>query len=162
MPDRENEYRIRLAEVKDAAVIARHRAAMFHDMGLLSGDEPETLRRAGEPWIKRLLAGGEYVGWLVERDGKVVGGGGIHLWEHGPGPECLRVGPWAHVANVYTDPNHRRRGLARMVMEAILDYCAANSVDHVTLNPSDEAIPLYEALGFVASAQMRLARRRSL
>ena len=69
----------------------------------------------------------------------------------GPVPGCLRVGRWAHIANVYTHPDHRRRGLARWLMQAVLEWCASNGMDLVTLSPSEEARPLYESLGFSAT-----------
>jgi len=141
---------IRRATVEDAVTIARHRAAMFRDMGELSPDDFDVLRKASEDWLAPRLANGEYVGWLVEQNGVVVAGGGLLLREMWPVPGCCRAGRWAHVGNVYTERNHRRRGLARAVMEAILQWCKSNAIDHVTLAASREGRPLYEFLGFEA------------
>jgi len=141
---------IRRAGAGDAATIARHRAAMFRDMGDLSPDDFGVLRKASEDWLAARLASGEYVGWLVEQGGVAVAGGGLLLREMWPVPGCCRTGRWAHVGNVYTERSHRRRGLARAVMEAILLWCKSNAIDHVTLAASREGRPLYELLGFEA------------
>jgi len=123
---------------------------MFRDMGDLSPDDFEVLRKASEDWLAPRLASGEYVGWLVEQNGVVVAGGGVLLREMWPVPGCCRAGRWAHVGNVYTERGHRRRGLAQAVMEAILQWCKSNAIDHVTLAASREGRPLYEFLGFEA------------
>jgi GNAT superfamily N-acetyltransferase len=113
---------------------------------------------ASEPWPSGLLANEGYFGWLVEHEDLVVAGGGILLRELPPTPGCLRLGRWAHVVNVYTEPGHRRRGLARSLMNVLLDWCAANAIDQVTLAASDEGRPLYESIGFTATADMKLRR----
>jgi len=149
-------YLLRTATQRDAAAIARHRGAMFLDMGAISEEQRETLVAVSEPWMLDLMAKGEYLGWLVESGQEIVAGGGVLLRPLDPEPGCLRVGRWAHIANVYTEPGHRRRGLARMLMLEILDWCAANSMDKVTLNASEGGRALYASLGFVGTENMRL------
>lgn len=148
--------KIRLATLDDAAIIARHRASMFLDMGAVSSEESEDIFAATEPWTAQLLSRGEYVGWLVEENGDVLAGGGIYLRELSPSPGCLRVGRWGHIANVYTVPTHRRRGIARSLLREMLQWCKDQSIDLVTLAASDEGRPLYESLGFVGTSDMRL------
>jgi GNAT superfamily N-acetyltransferase len=139
---------VRRADAGDAGTIARHRAAMFREMGLLRPEEFEVLRKASEDWLAPQLASGEYIGWLVEQRGAIVAGGGVLLREMGPVPGCCRPGRWAHVGNVYTERGQRRRGLARLVMEEILQWCRSSAIDHVTLAASDEGRPLYQLLDF--------------
>jgi GNAT superfamily N-acetyltransferase len=158
MPDFHEDYLIRIAEAHDAGIIAEHRAAMFRDMGRISPQQYELLRKASESWIAGLFANGQYVGWFVEHRKAVVAGGGILIRESFPVPECCRVGRWAHIVNVYTDPNHRRRGLAQRLMQTMLDWCASHAIDQVTLAASDEGRPLYEALGFKPTTDMKLHR----
>jgi GNAT superfamily N-acetyltransferase len=152
---------IRRAHAGDAATIARHRAAMFRDMGDLPADDFAALCMTSEDWLAPRLANGEYVGWLVEQDGVVVAGGGVLLREMWPVPGCCRAGRWAHVGNVYTEPSCRRQGLARRVMETILEWCRSQAIDHVTLAASREGRPLYEFLEFEADDMaMKLRRPR--
>ena len=58
--------------------------------------------------------------------------------------------------NVYTNPEHRGRGLARMLMEHILGWARAQGFATVELHASDEGRPLYEKLGFGQTNEMRL------
>jgi GNAT superfamily N-acetyltransferase len=156
MPDSNEDYVIRSGGAGDAAVIARHRASMFLDMGSVSPEESELLREASEPWFFRLLTNGDYLAWLIEHRGVIVAGGGIFVSEAGPAPGRYRLGRLGHVANVYTEPAHRRRGLARRLMETMLHWCANNGIDFVTLGASEEGKPLYESLGFKPASSMML------
>jgi GNAT superfamily N-acetyltransferase len=150
------QYWLRSAGSHDAEAIARQRAWMFRDMGSIAEEEAEPLFRASVPWFHRMLAAEEYVGWLVLWRDEIVAGGGIHVREMGPIPGCLRIGRWGHIANLYTAPVHRRRGVARLLMEAMLAWGERNQLDRVTLTASEEGRSLYASLGFAATADMQL------
>jgi GNAT superfamily N-acetyltransferase len=51
--------------------------------------------------------------------------------------------------NVYTEPAHRRRGLARRLMHEMLGWCRARRVARVVLHASDDGAALYASLGFL-------------
>jgi GNAT superfamily N-acetyltransferase len=142
MPD----YRIRPATLDDVDVLAHHRVAMFSDMG--TPMDVEAVRRAFRDWAAARLPAGVYRAWLVERSpGDVVAGGGITVIPWPPGPRSLgdRL---AFVYNVYTEPPHRRRGLARMVMQTIHAWCREAGISQLALNSSTEGRSLYESIGY--------------
>jgi GNAT superfamily N-acetyltransferase len=58
------------------------------------------------------------------------------------------AGRLAFVYNVYTEPAHRRRGLARRIMATIHDWCRGAGLPLVALNASRDGQPLYEAMGY--------------
>jgi GNAT superfamily N-acetyltransferase len=149
-------YKLRMAVPSDAPLIARHRAQMFLDMGDITSEEYELLRRAAEPWLASHLASAAYVGWIVEHNGLVIAGGGAFIQDMGPRPGLLRCGRAAHVVNVFTERPYRRRGIARMLMNTMLEWCEAHSLDQVTLAASEEGRPLYESLGFTPYSGMKL------
>ena len=154
-------YRIRPATADDVHVIARHRAAMFRDMGTLPAVDVEPLAAASLRHLRDALASGDYLGWLVETDGVVVAGAGVLMRTLLPRPGYLEGGIDAYVLNVYTEPGHRRRGLAQALMEAVLAHCRAAGVARVTLHASDEGRPLYSALGFTATSKMERSIERT-
>lgn len=119
---------------------------MFSDMGT-SIDAP-AVGRAFRAWLLPSLRSGTYRAWLaVSDDEGIVGGGGLTVipWPPGPWWPGERV---AFVYNVYTDPAHRRRGLARLVMDAIHAWCRAEGIRAVALNASRDARSLYESMGY--------------
>jgi GNAT superfamily N-acetyltransferase len=149
-------YTARRATAADAGVVAHHRVAMFRDMGVLAEREAPALHAASEAYLTTALRSGEYLGWVIEVQGQVVAGGGILIRPLLPRPGCPQGSEEAYVLNVYTEPAHRRRGLARRLMEVILDWCAARGITRVSLHASDDGRPLYAAMGFLQTNEMRL------
>lgn len=146
---------IRPATVEDAALIAHHRRAMFADMGATDTARLELMEAEFAAWVREKLARHEYLGWFVMDGETVAAGAGLWLMDWPPhviGASAQR----GNILNVYTHPDYRKRGLARQLMNTILDWCRANSVDTVILHASDEGRTLYESLGFKATNEMRI------
>lgn len=155
----DRDYVIRRATVADAAIIAHHRAGMFRDMGMLADDEADVLRAASCTYLLTALADDTYLGWVVEAQQAVVAGGGVVVRPLLPRPGTPHGDEEAYVLNVYTEPEHRRRGLARCLMQEILTWCRARAITRIALHASDDGRPLYETLGFVQTNEMRLEHR---
>ncbi|HMK31217.1 MAG TPA: GNAT family N-acetyltransferase [Terriglobales bacterium] len=88
-------------------------------------------------------------------DGRVVGGGGVVIcpW---PGTPTDHQPRRVWILNIYTEPDHRRRGVARRILEAILAWCRDNGCRSVSLHASNQGRKLYESLGFKPTNEMRL------
>src|SRR5437870_1363077 len=134
-------YRVREATVDDVEVLVHHRLAMFTDMGM-DLDRPN-VAAAFRRWLGEMLPAGIYRGWVVLSGEAIVAGGGITVLPWPPGPSYVG-GHIAFVYNVFVEPSHRRRGLARQIMETIHGWCRQQGIGLVGLNASHEARPLYE------------------
>ena len=148
--------RIRPAGPADLAHILRHRRAMFRDMGRGTDAELDEMLVTAEAFFRTALVSGGYRGWLAEtEDGRIAAGAGITIlaWPGAPGDPAGRRG-W--IQNVYTEPEFRRRGIARRLMEAVLEWCQAEGFRTVWLHASDEGRALYHSLGFLPTNEMRL------
>jgi len=149
-------FAVRPGSAADAETITRHRRAMFSDMGYGDVAWLDEMSAAFLPWLRRKMETGEYLAWFaVAADGSIAAGAGLWLTEWMP----WRVGHDSrrgHILNVYTEAAYRRRGLARRLMETILNWCRQEGIAIATLNASDEGRPLYESLGFKTTNDMRL------
>jgi len=149
-------FEIRPATIGDSEIIAAQRRAMFFEMGYRDQAVLDAMIVAFRPWLLRKMEAGEYLAWLVTRvDGSVAAGLGLWLMDWPPhmvGPGS----PRGNILNVYTDPDSRRQGLARRLMEVALEWCRANRIRAVILHSSNEGRPLYEKLGFRPTNEMRL------
>jgi len=157
MPD----YVIRRAGVDDAAVIARHRVAMFDDMGdVPTAALAQRLRELSTPALAAALRDGSYIGWLaVDASGEIVAGAGVHIKPQLPRPSpdgtTVATAPVPLVVNVYTEPAWRRRSVARALMTTLMQWAKAERCDRVILHASKDGHALYESLGFVPTNEMR-------
>ena len=158
-------FAVRLAAAIDIPLLARHRAAMFRDMGKLASQQEEALERATALYLRDALPRGEYLGWVAEVMGTpptAIAGAGVQLRPILPRPRSdggdLELGPEAIVLNVYVEPAWRRRGVADALMRAVLDALAARGIRRIVLHASDDGRRLYERLGFVPTNEMRLSR----
>ena len=141
-------FSVRPATPEDAATIARHRRGMFEDMGQRDSLKLNTMETQFRGWVRDKLVQGDYKGWLmVDTQDTVVAGAGVWIREGIITPVDLS-GKQGLVVNVYTHPDYRRRGLARQLMEALLEWCEENGIHSVLLRASADGKELYRSLGF--------------
>jgi GNAT superfamily N-acetyltransferase len=149
-------YSIRPATIADIPHIVEHREKMFREMGIPA--EFDDMKVAMDLWLRHAIPSKTYLGWIaVSSPGEVAGGGGLIVIPWPPGPMTMdpRCG---FVFNVYTQPQHRKQGLGRGLMDAMHDYCRAEGIERVVLNASKFGKPLYDVMGYVVTEEpmMRL------
>jgi GNAT superfamily N-acetyltransferase len=146
---------LRPATPADLGIVLSHRREMFREMGGEYERSMGAFEEGSRLYFEQALREGSYIGFLGEVDGKVVAGGGIVIaaWPGSP----LNYDPRrAWILNIYVDPAHRRQGLARVMMEALIGWCRANRFLSVSLHSSEQGRSLYASLGFKATNEMRL------
>jgi GNAT superfamily N-acetyltransferase len=151
MPD----IAIRTAKLADMPALIRHRRRMFEDMGEGDVATLDAMCKGAEEYFAKALKDGSYRGWLAEEEGRIIGGGGIVIspWPASPLDAQPRR---AMILNIYTEPEYRRRGIARRLMQVILDWLRQEEFSTVALHASNEGRALYESLGFQPTNEMRL------
>lgn len=162
MPDR---FRIRSATPADVGVIAHHRASMFKDMGSVAPGNIARLMEMSRSSLQQSMESGLYLGWLASpsaEPNKIVAGAGVLVRRVLPfplsgadGPADVAEGRQALVMNVYTEPAYRRQGAARTLMHEVLAWARGSRIESLVLHAAPDGRLLYEALGFVATNEMR-------
>lgn len=125
-------------------------------MGRGNAAEHREMLETTQAYLQAAMPSGRYVEWLAETaDGRVVAGAGvaISLWPGSPGDPS---GKRALVLNVYTEPEFRRQGIGRNLMETVIEWCRGQGLCSVSLHASDSGRALYEKLGFRQTNEMRL------
>ena len=142
-------YLIRSATITDIPHIVDHRARMFQEMDIPAAFED--MRAATELWLRHALPSKTYLGWVAATDkGEVAAGGGMIVIPWPPGPMSMdpRCG---FIFNVFTEPAHRKQGLARQLMETMHAWCRDEGIERIVLNASAFGRPLYDGMGYVVS-----------
>ena len=61
------------------------------------------------------------------------------------------AGKRAHLMNVYTKPDYRRKGISKRMVEMLIGEAKEKGVTEISLDATAMGRPLYESLGFKAS-----------
>lgn len=153
IPDME----IRLVTSEDLEEILVHRRLMFEDMGHRDVDVLDAIVRSSRPVLKEFLAEGSYVGWFATTsEGRVAAGVGLLVSPSLAGPLSPERADRAYLWNVYTYPEFRKRGLARLLTQRSIDYCRQEGHRVLWLHASEYGRPIYESLGFQSTNEMKL------
>jgi len=150
---------IREARDQDLSHLMHHRRKMFEEMGFRDPDVLNQVERISEGYFRAALRDRSYRAWLAEdATGAVVAGGGIVLanWPGFPRERCAKR---AWILNMYTEPRARRQGLAKRLMDAMIEWCRQEGFASVSLHASPFGRPLYESMGFQQTNEMRLELR---
>src|SRR5689334_4274123 len=148
------EINIRRACAEDLRHILDHRVAMLEEMGFGDAGVLDCVEAVSREYCTEALRAGTYVGWLAEDgNGQVLGGGGIVVaaWPGYPGENHAKR---AWILNMYTEPEARRRGVARRLMQMMVEWCRIEGYGSVSLHASAAGRPVYESFGFKSTNEM--------
>ncbi len=146
---------IRQATPDDIPEILLHRRGMYQDMDYNDAHALSAMISTCEPYLTTALRNGSFRSWLATSGNQVVGGGGVLIspWPSHPYDlQCRR----ATILNVYVYPEFRRKGIARQLMQTMINWCRKEGFAAVYLHASKNGRALYEALGFEVTSEMRL------
>ena len=119
----------------------------------------EAVEAASRRFFESRLADGRFRAWVAEApSGEIVAGGGVLVFDHLPSPRDPHP-ERPLIVNVYTEGAYRRRGIARRLMEIMVAWCRESGFGSVTLYASPDGRPLYAALGFSPTNEMRFMLR---
>ncbi|MEU3175669.1 GNAT family N-acetyltransferase [Streptomyces sp. NPDC086080] len=139
----------------DAAEIARLRSQLVLSEPL-DEEWPVICRDQLASWLQ---PGGDARGCVVDAPGGGLVACALALVHPVLSAPKYPKGLAARIHVVATEPAHRRRGLARAAVSALLDVLGREGVTLYELHASKEAAPLYEEFGFARDpALMRMTK----
>ena len=157
------DIQVRRAKPDDADALVRLRGLMLAAMGADVGGPDAPWRAVARRWFAEQLASPETFAAYVVDDPAVgvVAGAAGNVYVHPPGPKDLST-LRGHLYNVSTEPDFRRRGLARACVAALMDWFRdETAVGQIELHATPDGIDLYRALGFIEAGYPTLRLRLS-
>ena len=150
-----NRYALRPLGPTDLDIVVRHRHRMFVDAGKPDDDGLAGKSDAFRDWLIPRLADGRYYGWLALAGKEVAAGLGMMTVDWPPHPLHLEAAR-GYILNVYTEPAHRRQGLARLLTTRALDEARQRDLHVLFLHATEQGRYVYEQAGFRSINEMQL------
>ena len=135
----------RKLEEKDLETFIRMRITQLREEG---ATEDLDLVPALMDYYHRHMADGTFVSWLAVDEGRIVGTSGMSFVEKPPYFGCP-TGRVGLLSSMYTDPAHRRRGIARELLRRVVEEAREYGCGSVQITASDMGVLLYTDFGFV-------------
>lgn len=107
-----------------------------------------TLREATRQYLLEALPAGQFLAWVAEAAGKIVATSGLIFFQKPPSEQNL-TGLEAYILNMYTLPAWRGQGLARRLLQVLLDAARARQAHRIWPYATPDGQPLYAKAGFV-------------
>lgn len=143
------ELNVRRAEHSDIENLVELRIALLQEVGNIKNqEEMEEVRSANKVYYEKHLNNGDFILFVAESQGKIIGTSGLIIIIRPPYLHNL-LGIDAYIMNVYTIPNYRGKGIATALLDNCIEFARSNNVGRIFLNASADGKPIYEKRGFI-------------
>jgi GNAT superfamily N-acetyltransferase len=122
------------------------------EQGIITAERPfdPTLKEGKIHYynIEKMISASHIEVLVAVADSKVIGSGYARLEAAKP---YLNHETYAYLGFMYTDPNHRGKGVNSKIIEALKDWCRSKDIFELRLdvyNDNAPAIKAYEKVGF--------------
>ena len=137
----------------DLELVCRHREEMFRD----AGREEQVLKTMTghfRTWLAPRLRDGSYFGFVLSDNEQPIAGIGLMLIDWPPHPAHPTQDQRGYVLNVYVEPQYRKRGFARKLMQLAEAEFAKRGVQYGVLHATEKGRPLYADIGWNGTTEM--------
>ena len=111
----------------------------------MTEDEWKLLREKNREYY---LSEPNHIACIAEADGKILGCGGVCLYDELPSPDNLS-GHCAYLMNIYTRKPYRKHGVAKKICKWLIEQAREHGAEKIYLETSEAAKGLYHSLNFV-------------
>lgn len=132
----------------DMKILMKLRLEMFREVNGLSGEYEYDENFIFES--RRYFESGEQT-TVIASDGETLVGCASLSYTWIMPTFSHPTGNRAHLMNVYTRADYRRRGISKKMVEILIDEAKENGVTEISLDATEMGRQLYESLGFKAS-----------
>lgn len=148
---------IREASADEDDILVRHYLALWASYEIFNDQMRPDAVEQSHAFIRDSRAHRQLAVFHARVEGEVVGSVACDL-RLLPYPEVVRseFRKQGYIWSVFVESAHRRKGIARRLVEHAIAHLRSIGCTAVTLNASEDGEPLYLAMGFVLGKEMRL------
>ncbi len=136
------------ASPKDVELLTESRIEFLEEYwGQQEEDLRKSLRITLMDYFTRTLSDGTYVCYLAKNEKGWIGIGGMVLRQQ-PGGFKIPNGKIAYIMNMYTRPEYRKQGVAKHILQLLMDEAKTLGCEALELHATQEGEPVYQKAGF--------------
>lgn len=143
-----NELIFKKASIKDIEILTQTRVEVLRAANKLSEDvDISMVEKESYAYYEDCFEEDSHVAYIVYENNKFVGCGGVSFYKvmptyHNPS------GKKAYIMNMYTRPEHRRKGIALMMLDLLVNQAKERNIEQISLEATAMGRPVYERYGF--------------
>jgi GNAT superfamily N-acetyltransferase len=137
----------RQANLTDIPVLVELRKRQLIDEGL---SPISNIDKQLAEYFASALSDGSFVSWVMEMDGEIIATSGVCFYSLPP-TYADPSGKVAYITNMYTKPEHRRKGIASELLRVLIGEAKKRECKTARLHASALGRPVYEKAGFADS-----------
>ena len=130
--------------VNDLEVFIKMRINQLREEG---AKEDINLEAALKDYYLRHLSDGTFISWLALDNDRIIGTSGMSIVEKPPYFGCPS-GKIGLLSSMFTDPNYRRKGIAKTLLSKVIDEAKTQGCGTVQITASDMGVLLNSDYGF--------------
>jgi len=150
----------RRANINDIEFLVDYRVRFLNELyNHPEDDETEILRKALRQYFSEAIPSNNFIAWLAEYNGKIIGTSGMVVWRMPAKYGGLESGRLGYILNLYTVPEARRKGICTRLLNELIKEAKSLGLKYLHLHASEEGINIYRKAGFVEPDQTELILR---
>lgn len=140
---------IRLATINDIEDLVNIRIKFLREINDLKDNEEEELQLKDslKNYFSQKIPKNEFKAWIAEKNGIIIATSGLTIFRK-LGYRDNISGIEGYIANMYTLPEWRNKGIGNQLLTKIIDYMKTTNAKKISLHSEEAAISLYQKYGF--------------
>lgn len=122
-------------------------------------DETEILRKALKEYFSKAFRSSDFIAWLAEYNGEIIGTSGMVIWQRPPRYGGLESGRLGYILNFYTVPEAREKGICTCLLKELIEEAKSLGLRYLHLHAAEDGINIYRRAGFVEPDHVELKLR---
>lgn len=149
---------IRAADMAEMELLLQWRMEVLHQVFAGASAAPwDALRAANERYYQEQLAAGTHIACFAEREGTILGCGGVCFQQEMPSPDNPS-GQCAYLMNIYVRASYRGHGAGREIVTWLIRQARERGITKIYLETTAAGRRLYQGLGFADMADYMILK----
>ncbi|MDH5481827.1 MAG: GNAT family N-acetyltransferase [Candidatus Bathyarchaeota archaeon] len=147
----------RRAGIDDVSTLVDLRVRFLNELYNHPEDaETAVIRKSLQDYFVKAIPSKEFIAWMAEYEAKIIGTGGMVVWQIPARYGGVETGKLGYLLNFYTIPEARRKGICTRLLNELIDEAKSLGLKYLHLRSSEDGINIYRKAGFAEPHQTEL------